>query len=240
MCSGIYQTENDKNENTKLVLQISYERCNQLVNINNQSVGIVSAIIIGLISFLGTAYFASTDPARFWVIILAIHILIITLIFWRFYAHIIDDDITKSYKKILICESKLNIQPELSLFSSLEKSVKLKENSIYRNQNLETKVAIIQNLIDRHRIGYRYNDFLDYIASGIILSAYTILVSFVIVNHIPLSFDQYVGFLVVLPIFYDIFLIGLARDIFSRIPIQRNPTCEDFNSVFSEIEIDVK
>jgi hypothetical protein len=237
MCSGIYQTSKDEIENTRLILQISYERCNQLVSVNNQSVGIVSAIIIGLISFLGSAYFTSTDPARFYAIILAIHIIIITVIFWRYYAHIIDDDITKSYKKILFCENKMNVSTDLSLRSSLEQSVKLNENPIYLNQNIETKIAIIQKLIDRNRIGYRYHDLLDFVAKGVFVTAFATLASFVITNNIPLPTEQYFCFLFFLPICYVIFLIGLEKDVFSGIPIQKDPTCEDFNVVFSEIGI---
>jgi hypothetical protein len=101
MCSGIYQTSKDEIANTRLILQISYERCNQLGNINNQSIAIAAAICIGLISFLGTAYFTSVDPNRFYVIIIAIQIMCFTLIIWRFYALIIDNDIVHVYKKFL-------------------------------------------------------------------------------------------------------------------------------------------
>lgn len=237
MSSGIYQTTKDEIATIRLILQISYERRNQLVNINNQFIGIVSAIIIGIISFLGTAYFTSADPTRFYAIILAIHLIIITLIFWRFYAHIIDDDIAKSYKNILFCENKLNIPLELGLLSALEKSLKLTDYPDYCKQDSETKMDVIKELIDRNRIGYRYHKLLDFIALGICIIAYSSLILFISVSQPSLSDFDFFSYVIVIPIGYLIFLIGLMVDIFPIIPIQREPSADDIISVLFSIGI---
>jgi hypothetical protein len=237
MCTGIFQTSEDEIQNTRLILQISYERCNHLVNINNQFIGIISAIVIGIISFLGTAYFTSADPMKFYAVILTANLIIIVLIFWRFYAHIIDDDIAKSYKKILFCENKLNIPVEIGLLKSLEKSIKLSAHPLYCAQKIETKLLVINELIDRHRIGYRYHKILDLVATGICVITYMYELYFILVGSPPLANTQFISFAIVIPLGYMIFLIGLWWDIFPIIPIQREPKCEDINSVFISLAI---
>jgi len=194
MCNGLYQTSQNEIENTRLLLQISYERCNQLVNTNNQLFGIIAAICIGLITFLGTAYFTSTDPNRYYVIILAIQVICFTLLAWRFYAHIIDNDIVSAYKKILDCENKLNVNLELSLIQSLGKIMKIDDNPLYANKPLEEKYRIIRNLINRNKGGYRYHDILDHLGTGLISIAFVIQFAIFCRPPIQLQFFEYLTF----------------------------------------------
>jgi hypothetical protein len=234
-CSGIYQTSKSEIENIRIILQSAYERRNQLVNLNNQFTGIISAIIIGTISFLGTAYFTSDDPMKFYAVILTANLIIVVLLFWRFYAHIIDDDIAKTYKQIIFCESKLNIPSEVELLRDIEKSLKLSDNQLYCIQDIDTKISVINELINNHRIGYRYHKLLDLIASGICILAYLYELYFVLVTSPPLDFTYFISWFIGIPIAYMIFLLGLWWDLFPRIPIQRDPKREEITSIISSI-----
>jgi hypothetical protein len=141
-----YQNRKDKIDNIRESLRVSYDRCNQLVTINNQAIGLVVAILIGLITFLGSSYFTSQDPNRYLTIIIAIHISIITLIFWRYYAHLIDNDIANSYSKIVFAENKLKIPFELTLLCSIEKSqylLNMINNESYKKLNHEKKSLVL-------------------------------------------------------------------------------------------------
>jgi len=231
-----YQNRKDKIDNIRESLRVSYDRCNQLVTINNQAIGLVVAILIGLITFLGSSYFTSQDPNRYLTIIIAIHISIVTLIFWRYYAHIIDNDIANSYSKIVFAENKLNIPFELTFLCSIEKSqslLNLINNESYKKLNFDERSLVIQELIKKNRIGYRYHDLLDFLAVGLTSLLLVFQLGFVITEPIPSYL--YFGFLVYLPIVYDFSCYGLAFDLRNGIPIQRDPTEKEINEIVRNI-----
>jgi hypothetical protein len=234
MCEGIYQTRKEELDNIRESLRISYDRSNQLVALNNQTIGLVVAILIGLITFLGSAYFTSKDPNRYLTIIISIQISVITLLFWRYYAHILDNNIVESYSKIIFAENALNIPLELTLLSSLEKSLSLLKNDSYKKFTCGKRLIVIQELININRIGYRYHDILDFVAGGITLVLLMIQYGFVMTPQ-PIPFNFYFGFLVWLPLSYIILLCGLAKDLKLGIKIQRDPSEAEKNEIIRKI-----
>ena len=93
-------------------MQISYERCNQIKNINNQLIAIIAAVFLGLFT-IAINFFALSNPGNSYLIIVAIHVVIITLLIWRYYSHVLDNELVSCYKKILYCEEKLDIPFEI-------------------------------------------------------------------------------------------------------------------------------
>ena len=99
-----------------------------LITIN----GFILAFISGLLTFVGSAAFTNScckivtigtqttsNCLNPWPVLIAINIAIIVIIFWRYYAHIIDDDIVETYGKILRLEDGMEL--DASLLKSLLK-----------------------------------------------------------------------------------------------------------------------
>ncbi|MFA4859249.1 hypothetical protein [Methanoregula sp.] len=236
---AFYQTNNDMIGNIRLSLQISYERSHQLINLNQQLIGIVAAIFIGALTFLGAVYFTSTNPESYLSLIITPTILIASLYIWRFYSHIIDRDIVNSYKKILHCEYRLNIPQEISLLSSLENGVSQKAGirNIIKKQTPERKYLIFQKLIIKNRIGSRYHILWDFLVVDIFAATYCFQILFVINLHQVINPTILTIFLVMFPLFFAILSLFFAIDVRSQpIPFQRDPTCEDILECISEIE----
>jgi hypothetical protein len=226
----IFQNPLDGSENYRQMLQISHDRCNQLVTINNQAIGIVAAILIGLITFLGSAYFTSHDPNRYLAIIISIHISVITLIFWRYYAHVIDTEIVKTYERIVISEKKLHITYDLTLVHSLEADLFLEDFPFYRMIEKKNRSRIILDLILNNKVGSRFHNFWDHAA--VILSLLLLIFQggFILsIQPIPIHF--LVAFITVAPLFYGMLFIPLYKQTFKKIKLQNKPTREELFSI---------
>jgi len=242
----VYQNNSILSDNFREVLKINYERCNQLSALNFQIFAICIAITVGVLSFFGNAYFTSNEPSKYLTIVITIHLLCITLLFWRYCAHLLDNKIVHCYKKILFCEDTLNIPQEISLLSELEKEIEFvlpsTKNSIslckkkkFMEQSYENKNLIVQKLIENNKSGYRFHDLLDKTAA--LLITFLVILQFVlIITHIiPISLSEFESLVIFIPIAYIVGLIGLAYDIPNSIPIQRDPTSEDIDDIIQQI-----
>jgi len=211
--------------------------------------GIVAAIFVGTLSFLGTVYFTSTNPEKYLSIIITVNILIITLFIWRYYAHIIDNDIVKCYKKIIFCEYQLNIPKEISLFSSLEKDISRNVDimALISKQSVNIRYLIIQKLIDKNRIGYRHHFLWDLIVILSTLALFFSQLGYVLslmIDSVKMCFTGFsidpailLLFFFMLPLFYLGLSICLIFDLpHQGVPIQRDPTLDDIQKIINEID----
>ena len=121
----MYKNDGSENKN-QILLQIYHERSNQLSNMLITINGFVLAFISGLLTFVGSAAFTNSCCKKVtigtlissgclnpWPVLIAINIAIIVIIFWRYYAHFIDDDIINTYGKILSCEDGVDLDASL-------------------------------------------------------------------------------------------------------------------------------
>jgi hypothetical protein len=242
----VYQNNSILSDNFREILKINYERCNQLSALNFQIFAICIAIIVGVLSFFGSAYFTSNDPSKYFAIVITIHLLCFTLLFWRYCAHLLDNKIVNCYKKILYCENTLNIPQEISLLSELEKEIEFvlpsKKDSIplckkkkFIEQSYENRNLIVQKLIENNKGGYRLQNLLDKAAALMIAVLVILQFVLIIVHIIPVSLIEFESLVIIIPIAYIVGLIGLAYDIPNSIPIQRDPTSEEIDNLIQQI-----
>jgi uncharacterized membrane protein len=245
MSDSLYQTNNDRCQNFRQIMQISYERCNQIKNINNQLIAIIAAVFLGLFT-ITINFFASPHSENSYLIIVAIHVVIVTLLIWRYYSHVLDNELVSCYKKILYCEEKLDIPFEISLASWLEKniefelpppyknSVELSRKKKYIEQNDTKKNLIIQKLIELNKSGYRFHNIWDNVAgcSISILLVYQLL-------YLDFNFNRYqylfLTAAVIIPIADGIALWGLTIDSKNNIAIQRDPKNAEFEEIIEGV-----
>lgn len=115
------ESETKKNERDLILLQIHHQRSNQLANMLIAINGFILAFISGLLTFIGSSAFSTTSINNSlpivcinpWPVIIGINIALFVTIFWRFYAHFIDDDIIKTYGRILSCEQSVEFDASL-------------------------------------------------------------------------------------------------------------------------------
>jgi hypothetical protein len=234
---GVYQTNSEEIENIRMVLKLNYERIGQLGSLNFQMIAIVAAVVIGSFTLLGPSFFSSTDPSRYMLLVIVIHTICIIFLFWRFYAHYIDKDITKAYSKIIFCENKLDIPSELTLKSSLENNLKLLQKMVYKDQTYERQCNILQGLIDINRIGYRLHDMLDVIAGSIVILLLATLFLIYPIITTPVVQQNSGIFFIMLPIAYIIVMSKFVIDwpVITYIPIQRNPSEGDIEKIIKSL-----
>jgi hypothetical protein len=244
MTDAIYQTNNDRRENLKEILKISYDRYSQIKSINNQILAIVATVFLGVLALVINV-FASLNTENIYLLIVGIHILIIILLIWRYYSHLIDNELVSCYKRILFCEEKLDIPFEASLASWLEKviefelpskkdSVELVRKKKYFEQSDTNKNLIIQKLIDINRSGYRFHNIWDK------TSAY--IISFLLIGQLwffDIHFNQFkdifIPMSIYIPIGYDFALYGLTKDFKNNITIQRDPSNEELEKIIEDV-----
>jgi hypothetical protein len=108
-------------ENIRIILKSTYEKIENLNNINHATIGFTVAFFGGLIAILikiesngGT----SDKPLLYEIILIAS---IFELFIWRVYANYVDNSIIDCYKKIIYCEERLRIPEEITLKKSLMK-----------------------------------------------------------------------------------------------------------------------
>lgn len=245
MTNPIYQTVNDHCENLRVILQISYERCNQIKNINNQLIAIIAAVFLGLFT-IAINSFASSNQQNNYLIIVAINVLIATLLIWRYYAHFIDNELVSCYKRILYCEEKLDIPFEISLASWLEKhiefelppprkdSIELSRKKKYIEQNATKKNLIIQKLIELNKSGYRFHNVWDNTVGYA-----TLVILFYQLFFLLSNFEQFKQVFpplaIYIPIAYGLALWALTKDLKNNIAIQRDPKNAELERIIEEI-----
>jgi len=118
--------DNCPENKNQVLLQIYHERGNQLSNMLITINGFMLAFVSGLLTFVGSSAFTnecckdvsigtliSSGCWNPWPVLIAINIAIIVIILWRFYAHLIDDDIVETYGKILRCEDGVELDASL-------------------------------------------------------------------------------------------------------------------------------
>jgi len=251
--TGIYQTCFDEIENIRSVLAINYDRCNQLSSLNFQIIAITAAIIIGVVSLLGTSYFSSIDPSKNWTIIVIINSICAVLIFWRYAANVINNRIVRSYGKIIYCENRLDIPYEISLIRELEieteyslqrkneVSKELYRHEKYSNLDYPSRTLIVQKLINGSKFGNYFYDFFDKIVSflviGLIIFEFWFAFEFskIITADLKLFFDGYFVLLfITLPIIFVFSVYGLIVEIPGGFTIQRIPTEKDIDDIISQ------
>lgn len=245
MPDTVYQTNETRSENLRLIMQISYERCNQLKNINNQLLAIIAAIFLGLFT-IAFNFFTTSTPANNYLIIVAVHVLIVTLIIWRYYVHLIDNELVSCYKRILYCEEKLDIPFEISLASWLEKniefelspphknSVELSRKKKYIEQTNTKKNQIIQKLIESNKSGYRFHNIWDKVVgfSVFIILLYQLIY---LLSNFSQFLDIYWSVAVFMPIGYGLALWALTKDLKNNISIQRDPKNAELEKIIDDI-----
>jgi hypothetical protein len=241
----IYQTNSDIRENLRTILEITYERCNQIKNINNQVLAILAAVFLGVFT-LAITFFTSTITTNDFLIIIGINALIATLLIWRYYSHIIDNELVSCYKRILYCEEKLDIPFEISLASWLEKNIEFelpppKKNSVellrkkkYFELDRTKKNLVIQRLIENNKCGYRFHNLWDKTTGYSILVLLVYQLYFLLINFNRFEYLFWTA-AVYWPIAYDLALWGLTKDIKNNIVIQRDPTNEELEKIIDEV-----
>ena len=133
---AIYQTENQNLENTRIILEKTYERNQQLATyIQLANAGIWGFIGFAFIEFFkdGIHFFHSLNIPIFLILI------IILMVVWRLSVMKYQEDIEKCYLKILHCEYELNILEDISLKHNLIKNLsadKQKGNDTEQYKNL--------------------------------------------------------------------------------------------------------
>jgi hypothetical protein len=248
MSEGIYQTNVTRGENLRELLKISYERCNQIKTINNQLLAIVVALFLGLFTIIFSAFTTSKIENNY-LLIIAIHIFIFTLLIWRYYSHLIDYELVSCYKRILFCEEKLDIPFEISLASWLEKIIdfqlpppykysdNLTRKKKYLDLNSTNKNFTIQKLIENNKGGYRFHNIWDAVAGFSIA-----ILLFVQLFYYHANFDSFsnVFFLLTIyfPITYGLALWALTKDFKNNIPIQRDASNAELEEIIDKIAKD--
>ncbi len=208
--------KHEKNETTRVMLQIYHERGNHLANMLIALNGFMVAFIAGLLTFVGSSALFSpkcvnisgqilVEPSSCinpWPIFIAINIAIIVLIIWRFYSHYIDDDIVKGYRKLIYLEHDLEVSRKVSLLSNLEKddgSPGLARLKIYAeiessgqcdDQKFERKMKIIDELIKKKKMGYRGHFWFNFLTVSLITALLLIEVWFISITKTILDSNQ--------------------------------------------------
>lgn len=245
MSDSIGQTYRDHRENLRTILEISYERYNQIKNINNQILAIIAAIFVGLFT-ISITFFTSAITINDFFILIGIHALIVTLLIWRYYSHIIDNELVSCYKRILYCEEKLDIPFEISIAAWLEKniefelpppkkgSVELSPKKKYVELDNTRKNWVIQKLIDHNKCGYRFHNIWDKTVGYVIFTLLVYRLYFLLINF-SLFIDVYFSAAIYIPIAYIIALWGLTRDFKNNIIIQRDAKNEELEKIIEEV-----
>lgn len=140
------------NENLRVVLQISYDRINQLNNIIQLTNGLIVTIFIGFFTI-----FPLHEPS-------AILFCILILILWRVYVRELDDEIIEQYGKIISCERELDIPDTFALVTNLIKRFPKNRKSEYESINLEAKYEELPYLIKTKQVSHRLHNWFDLIA----------------------------------------------------------------------------
>ena len=236
-------------ETARVMLQIYHERNNHLANMLIALNGFILAFIAGMLTFVGSTFFSSpqcvifvhsclissdlSNSDKFIPLVIAINVVAIVMILWRFYAHYIDNDIVEGYKKIIRCEHNLGIHDDdkVSLLYSLENvdnNLGLKRLKSYEeiesrklslDKKFEEKMKIIDLLTKRKKMGYRghywFNVLTIFVISALLVIE-AISLKFFIEDKIVLFIIGIFGLLLVVVVsFYcDLcqYLIFLSKD----------------------------
>ena len=185
--------------------------------------GFVLAFIAGVITFIGSTYFSGPDcivvinsqilrgPScsleKITPAIIAINVLVVVLILWRFYSHYIDDDIVSGYQKVIRCEKELNVEETLTLLYTLEEKGGLKLNTLdsYKGKSFEKKIKIIENLSTCKKMGYRghywFNAVAIFTLTGLLISE-AVLLNFSDIVDTSLVIIGILGLFLIITVFF--------------------------------------
>jgi len=152
-------------ETLRLLLQKTLERNDGLVKINHQST-LAIPTILGVVWGILIGYEKRIDAIPLFAIIT-----IGILLFWRYFAHYIDDDIASSYSRIMQLEKNLQVPQELSIYCGLIRKISKNGEFLTKANNLprDAKIKLIDHLLREKRLGYRGHDRWDLVAFVLIL-----------------------------------------------------------------------
>lgn len=224
-------------ENARTLLEICQDRNNQRLAIMHQYTNYAILSLSAIWALFGGAYLDSilTNKSNLILLIIPIAFSITVTLFWRFYAHIIDNKMAEDYNKIISLEKVLfknhNEVPHFSALSgiitgcgSLLKPLLVENNLNCYPQQQE----IAKKLIENRLIGDRGQKLFDIVASVVIfiltvMGYFSFIVYLNSQNHTDpvkntIIYAIFTVVLVLLPLWI------LHRNPNGRCPIQRNPT----------------
>jgi hypothetical protein len=188
-------------ENFRVLIQIAYNRIDQLNNINLIVMGLVITIVIGIFTFF---------PNKSTTIVFGV----LVLFLWRISARIIDGEIIEQYGEIIFCEEKLTIPEEFKLINKLIRRFSKPRKMEYDHLHQNEKFSEFSYLIKTKQVSHRFHDVLDFIA--ILGSCF--LITFMLNNFNLDFFSQNIGEDIAI-----LFLCFALWWILEKIIIIRNP-----------------
>ncbi len=146
-------------ETLQLLLQNILDRNENLVKINNEAT-------LAIPKILGILWGISIKLNEDFNILLLCLISIVLLVFWRYFAHYIDDDIAKNYSRILQIEKELKIQKNCSIYPGLIRGIMghLKNKQLLEEVSdlcSDQRIWLINQLYENKLMGSRGHRFWD-------------------------------------------------------------------------------
>jgi uncharacterized protein YqhQ len=220
MCRQFGQTCADEQENTRTLLQIYEGRNNHLANLISASNGLIVIILVGVLAFAGSVQNLGTN---LFYLALIVAVIVLSLISWRWNAHLVDRQIIEVYGKILCCEYKLNVDTRTSLILSLvngfsDKNKKSELLDLIKSKQVTRAYNEMFFLIEEKRVGDRGHRRIDRVA------ALLCFLSLAIGGMIAFSVLQFIGNAIIILIFGLLAgcLITLVL-LYRYLPIAKNP-----------------
>jgi len=226
----------------RLILQHTYERKENLVQINTRATLAIPTILVAIWGIEG-----GLDNFRNAWILSFISIGLVLI--WRFFAHFIDGDIAKIYIEIVRAENRLGVPDDLSFFNNFMKSITKNQTIMHIDDDL--KVKLLEYLKNKNLMGFRGHEKWDFFAF-LLIFLFTVSTIFQsIFNTIPIFHPHHlVEFIIISETALIVFslLIGLVftiliKTIFQKIAqIQTDPDLEKLKklcpSLFNEKKTD--
>jgi hypothetical protein len=165
-------------ETLRLLLQNKFDRIENLVKMNH-------AATLAVPTVLAAIWGISRDYNMIPILCL---ISIGLLLFWRYFAHYLDDDITKSYIEILRFENLLGVPREVSIFNKIVKD----PFTEYQNRSIsdDYRIKKLEYLYENKKMGYRGHDKWDnlaFILIGLILAFFLLYPYFLKFNVVIIT-----------------------------------------------------
>jgi len=160
----------------------------------------------------------------------------LSLFAWRWYTHVLDDQVTNLYPEIIYYETVLGINHDYGVSGYLIRSIPQLKDMLSRKLCPEQRSALIRILVNKKRIGGRGHNIIDWITVAVIIA---ILLGCVVAEILVGDLCSYVaqirqgiwGSYIALHIIGIVLILGsfVAMTILAKIS-NRNPTSSDMPS----------
>ena len=181
MCDG----QSNEIENARFFFKDIEYRNNTMLTIIHQYTNYVIASLAIIWGFIIT----NISPSSIFIGVIFTNVI---LLFWRYFAHSIDNNIAKTYSKLIyleyICFKKEPLPDELTILDGLTNSPAWSDQwkKEIKNREIDKKIEIVNCLTKNRRIGYRGHDLFDNFVECISIILFSILLAYLLSNNVCL------------------------------------------------------